>query len=177
VSLESRKADSADSSEVNGVGDWSHYRDYYQPPPATLRDYYQLPPHGPPRSPEMTIPITPRNPLSNPRSALAERTNVQQHPIFYDASPSIKSWFPPPKGVKCKRKLDTLDRGDRKRVKLSSGECSDGSDAYENSSDTDSEAQMQGHRRKKSVFSTRFTAPAQSFRRPIGLFSLTHSPF
>ncbi|KAF7353041.1 WD40 repeat-like protein [Mycena venus] len=103
---------------------------------------------------------------SNPRGALADRTNIPPP----NASPSIKSWLaPPPKRAQCKRPLDTVDGGDRKRVKLSPDEyySSDGSDAYE--SDSEPEIQYAGSCHRRSIIPWNSAAqrpPATSFRRP-----------
>ncbi|KAJ7774271.1 WD40 repeat-like protein [Mycena maculata] len=88
---------------------------------------------------------------SSTRGPLAERTNVSA-PL--DASSTIKSWLVPPKRAQCKRPSDMNEGGDRKRVKISSGEnSSDGSDAYESDSDVEIHPVGSCHRRKSALWS------------------------
>jgi hypothetical protein len=113
---------------------------------------------------------------SNSRGALAERTNI---PIPHAPS-TLKSWLAPPKRAQCKRQLDTVDRGNRKRVKLSCDtDSSDGSDAYESDSDPETQCATLCHR--KNIIPWNLGAqrqPATSSRRPfcaLLLSSLYHA--
>ncbi|KAJ6539092.1 WD40-repeat-containing domain protein [Mycena capillaripes] len=110
---------------------------------------------------------------SNPRGALAERTNIQTTPLRVDASSTLKSWLAPPKRPQLKRSSNTTDEGDRKRVKLSSDEnySSDGSDVYE--SDSDPEFQRAGMCHRRNITPWNLAAQRQTAARHMRPFLST----